>query len=466
VTTRLRFAPAPTGFLHLGSARTALFNWLYARHTGGELILRIEDTNADLARPELVDNILQSLEWLGLDWDGEPVRQSERTHLYLDAIETLLSGGAAYRCDCTREQLDARGGGQAHGYDGHCRDRARPDGEGVAVRFRVPESGVTGFDDIVRGRVEFSNVELEDFVIRRGDGSATFIVANAVDDADLEMTHVVRGEDLLNPTPRILLVREALGAGEPPVFAHLPLIVNEQRKKLSKRRDDVSLTSYRERGFLSEAMVNYLALLGWGPPDDVEVRPLAEIVELFELTDINPAAAAFDQKKLEAINGEYIRALPTRSFADAIAPFVAVEPWGASVGVDELIDVAPLIQERTRVLDEAAPQLDFFFLDEPARDAASWDKVMTTDDAVPILTAALDRLPSAEWTSESLHALLLTIGESRGLKLGKAQAPVRVALTGRTVGPPLFESMVAMGRDEVVARVERAARDLGVPVSD
>ncbi len=466
MTTRLRFAPAPTGYLHLGSARTALFNWLYARHTGGELILRIEDTNADLARPELIDNILDSLEWLGIDWDGEPVRQSQRTHLYLDAIETLLASGAAYRCDCTRDDLDARSGGQAHGYDGHCRDRGLLDGDGAAVRFRVPDDGSTGFDDVIRGRVEFANVELEDFVIRRSDGSPTFIVANAVDDADLGMTHVVRGEDLLNPTPRNLLVREGLGAGPPPEFAHLPLIVNEQRKKLSKRRDDMSLTSYRERGFLPEAMVNYLALLGWGPPDDVEVRPLQEIVELFELTDINPAAAAFDQKKLEAINGEYIRAMTTDGFAEAIASRVASEPWGAGLGAADLIEVAPLIQERTRVLDEAAPQLDFFFLEQPVRDDGSWDKVMATEDAAPIVGAALERFADAEWTSESLHALLLEIGEGRGLKLGKAQAPVRVALTGRTVGPPLFESMVALGRDAVMARLRVALVDLGVSPAD
>ncbi|MDG2113253.1 MAG: glutamate--tRNA ligase family protein [Actinomycetota bacterium] len=427
--TRLRFAPAPTGYLHLGSARTALFNWLYARHTGGELILRIEDTNAELATREFIDNIHRSLDWLGIDYDGEPIRQSERAHLYDAAVERWLDEGAAYVDD-------------------------------GAVRFRVPDSGVTAWDDVVRGRVEFENEHVEDFVVRRSDGSATFFVANAVDDLDLGITHVVRGEDLVNVTPKVLMLRQALGAEDTPVFAHLPLIVNEQRKKLSKRRDDVALESYRERGVLAEAMVNYLALLGWGPPDDVEVRPIAEIVELFELTDVNASAAMFDLKKLEAINGEYIRGLATADFAASILPWVHEQPWGADLGADDLTTVAPLIQERTRVLADAAPQLDFFFLDRPEVDEAAWAKVMSTDDAVPILSAAAGEFASTEWAAEPLHAALQSIGEARDLKLGKAQAPVRVALTGRTVGPPLFESMVALGRETVLGRIETARQAL------
>ena len=423
--TRLRFAPAPTGYLHLGSARTALFNWLYARHTGGELILRIEDTNTELASSEYIENIHRSLEWLGIDFDGEPVRQSERAHLYDAAVERWLDEGAAYVDD-------------------------------GAVRFRVPESGVTAWDDIVRGRVEFENEHVEDFVVRRSDGSATFFVANAVDDLDLGITHVVRGEDLLNVTPKVLMLRRALGAGDAPVFAHLPLIVNEQRKKLSKRRDDVALESYRDRGVLGAAMVNYLALLGWGPPDDIEVRPVAEIVELFELTDVNASAAMFDVKKLEAINGEYIRALPQQEFASSIVPWVHEEPWGEQLDAADLERVAPLIQERTRVLSDAAPQLDFFFVDEPVVDQLAWDKVMSGDHALPILTATAAAYASTDWAVEALHAALLAIGEERGLKLGKAQAPVRVALTGRTVGPPLFESMLALGRETVLERIEAA----------
>jgi glutamyl-tRNA synthetase len=428
-TPRLRFAPAPTGYLHLGSARTALFNWLYARHTGGELILRIEDTNAELASDEFIDNIYRSLEWLGLDWDGEPVRQSERAARYDEAVETWLADGRAYEDD-------------------------------GAVRFAVPDTGVTGWDDVIRGRVEFENEHVEDFVVRRADGSATFFVANAVDDLDLGITHVVRGEDLVNVTPKVLLLREALGATDVPVFAHLPLIVNEQRKKLSKRRDDVALESYRDRGVLAAAMVNYLALLGWGPPDDIEVRPLAEIVELFELSDVNAAPAMFDPRKLEAINGEYIRAMDAADFTASILPWVREMPWGAELGQDDVATVAPLVQERTRLLGDAPPQLDFFFLDEPVTDQAAWDKVMSTPDASAILAAAAEVFATAEFDVASLHQALQAIGEERGLKLGKAQAPVRVALTGRTVGPPLFESMVALGREVVSTRIDVARRRL------
>ncbi|MCS5687565.1 MAG: glutamate--tRNA ligase family protein, partial [Acidimicrobiales bacterium] len=261
-TSRLRFAPAPTGSLHIGSARTALFNWLYARHTGGELVLRIEDTNAELTRPELIDNIYRSLEWLQIDFDGAPVRQSERTDLYNDAVEQWLADDFAY--------VD----------------------EG-AVRFRVPDRGTTAWEDLVRGTVVFENQHIEDFVVRRSDGTATFFTANAVDDLDLGITHVVRGEDMVNVTPKVIMLRRALGATDVPEFAHLPLIVNEQRKKLSKRRDDVALENYRDRGIVAPAMINYLALLGWGPPDDIEIRPIGEIVELFELGDVNPSSAMF-----------------------------------------------------------------------------------------------------------------------------------------------------------------------------
>ncbi|MGY9073469.1 MAG: glutamate--tRNA ligase [Acidimicrobiales bacterium] len=457
--TRLRFAPAPTGYLHLGSARTALFNWLYARHTGGEMILRIEDTNVELSRPELIDNILESLEWLGIDWDGEPVRQSTRTELYLDAIETCLSSGAAYRCACTRDDLVGRVGEQRanDGYDGHCRERNVVDGPGVAVRFRSPDEGITGFDDIVRGRVEFANADFEDFVIRRGDGSPTFIVANAVDDADLGITHVVRGEDLLNPTPRILLVRDAIGVGAPPQFAHLPIIVNDQRKKLSKRRDDVSLSSYRDQGILPEAMVNYLALLGWGPPDDVEVRPISEIVELFELSAVNSAPATWDLKKLTAINGDYIRGLDTPELLRRVRPIVDAASWGPAVSDELLLPVLPLVQERLRNLNDLPAQVDFLFLDEPETDEASWNKAVADNgDAAGILSEARAAFAESDWTSGALHAALLGVGEARELKLGKTQAPVRVAVTGRTVGPPLFESLVLLGRDITLSRIDAA----------
>ena len=421
-TNRLRFAPAPTGSLHIGSARTALFNWLYARHTGGELVLRIEDTNAELTRPKLIDNIYRSLEWLQIDFDGEPVRQSERTDLYNDAVEQWLADDLAYVDD-------------------------------GAVRFRVPNQGTTAWEDTVRGNVVFENQHIEDFVVRRSDGTATFFTANAVDDLDLGITHVVRGEDLVNVTPKVIMLRQALGAKDVPEFAHLPLIVNEQRKKLSKRRDDVALENYRDRGVLATAMINYLALLGWGPPDDIEIRPVQEIVELFELGDVNASSAMFDAKKLEAINGEYLRAMNPQDFTEALQPWIEAQPWSDSVDPTQLAQVAPLVQERTRVLSEAPPQLDFFFVEIPEIDANAWEKIMLNEEATLILESAHRAFADAEWEVDVLHDALRAIGDSHQMKLGKAQAPVRVAVTGRSVGPPLFESMHALGRETVLARI-------------
>ena len=426
---RLRFAPAPTGSLHLGSARTALFNWLVARGSGGELILRVEDTNAELSKPELIDNIYRSLDWLEIDFDGEPVRQSQRADLYDDAVEQWISAGVAY------------------------------EDEG-AIRFRVPQDGTTSWDDQIRGPVVFENQHIEDFVVRRADGTATFFTANAVDDLDLGITHVVRGEDLVNVTPKVILLREALGESAPLKFAHLPLIINEQRKKLSKRRDDVALEAYRERGILPTAMVNYLALLGWGPKDDVEVRPISEIIEMFDIADVNPSAAMFDVKKLEAINGEYIRALSPEEFGKSIAPWLEEEDWAGNVDDEVLRQVAPLVQERTRVLAEAPKQLDFFFWDNQEMDSDAWHKVMLKDSARSILEAARSVLADVEWNVEALHEAVRKIAESHELKLGKAQAPIRVAITGRTVGPPLFESMYFLGREVVVERLGNALQKL------
>ncbi len=426
---RLRFAPAPTGSLHLGSARTALFNWLVARGSGGELILRVEDTNAELSKPELIDNIYRSLDWLEIDFDGEPVRQSQRADLYDDAVEQWISAGVAY------------------------------EDEG-AIRFRVPQDGTTSWDDQIRGAVVFENQHIEDFVVRRADGTATFFTANAVDDLDLGITHVVRGEDLVNVTPKVILLREALGESAPLKFAHLPLIINEQRKKLSKRRDDVALEAYRERGILPTAMVNYLALLGWGPKDDVEVRPISEIIEMFDIADVNPSAAMFDVKKLEAINGEYIRALSPEEFGKSIAPWLEEEDWAGNVDDEVLRQVAPLVQERTRVLAEAPKQLDFFFWDNQEMDSDAWQKVMLKDSARSILEAARSVLADVEWNVEALHEAVRKIAESHELKLGKAQAPIRVAITGRTVGPPLFESMYFLGREVVVERLGNALQKL------
>ena len=458
-TPRVRFSPAPTGYLHVGGARTALFNWLFARQTGGMFLLRIEDTDVERSRPELTQAILDSLRWLGLEWDEEPVHQSDRADAHRQAVATLLEAGRAYRCDCSQDDVRARAEtrGGAPGYDGHCRERDVRAGDGVVVRFRTPDDGRTCFDDVIRGEVGFDNAVLEDFVVQRSSGAPMFVVANAVDDAEMAITHVIRGDDLLNATPKVLLLREALGIVDRPVFAHLPMLVNERRQKLSKRRDDVAVGVYRERGYLAEAMVNYLALLGWGPPDGVEIRPLDEIVELFRLADVNHAPAFFDVDKLTHINGVYLRALSTEAFIGAAGRFLEHGPWAPGDFDFEAFErMAPLVQERVATLAEAPAMVDFLFVEDPPVDPASWDKAMKPP-AADVLDAAVVAYEKVEWTSAELLAVLRAVGEELGLSLRKAQAPVRVAITGRSVGPPLFESLEVLGRERSLARL-RAAR--------
>lgn len=456
-SVRVRFAPAPTGYLHVGGARSALFNWLYARHHGGTFVLRIEDTNAELNRPELIDAILEPLRWLGIDWDEGPHYQSRRAHLYTAAIETLVDAGAAYRCRCTQDDVVARAaaaGSPGGGYDGHCRDLGVAEGPGVVVRFRVPDHGSTVVQDLIRGRVEFAHADLEDFVIRRSDGTPVFLVANAVDDADMGITHTIRGEDLLNTTPKVILLWQALGYGDPPTYAHLPLLVNEQRKKLSKRRDDVALGDYMERGYLAEAMFNYLALLGWGPGDDVEIRPRSEIVELFALEDVNKAPAFFDTKKLDHFNATYIRALSAQEFVDR------AEPWltdGTSFPPERydpavMAELAPMVQERVRTLAEVPGLVDWVF-GEPAEDPDAWAKVMSGDQVPAVLDGVIEALSTAEWQPDVLDATVREVGDRLGAKSG---VPVRVAVTGRRAGIPVYEAMVALGRDTVLGRLSAA----------
>lgn len=451
---RVRFAPSPTGMFHVGGARTALFNWALAEQSGGRFVLRIEDTDATRNRPEWTEGIISALDWIGINgtnpvFEG-PYFQSAYEPQHREAVAKLLADGTSYYCDCTREALVARTGSEHKGYDGHCRDRGLTEG---AVRFRTPDEGVTVVDDVIRGRVEFPNDAQEDFVIARTDGSPLYVLANAVDDITQNITHVVRGEEHLGNAAKQQLLWPALGA-RPPVWAHLPVIVNEQRKKLSKRRDKVALEDYRAEGYLAEATVNYLMLLGWGPGDDREIMPWSEMVPLFKLEDVNSSSAFFDEKKLRAFNGEYIRALPLEIFEERCLPYL--DPaWDA----ETFSKVAALAQTRLGVLSEIRQNVDFLFLDEPVFDQASWDKAMKAG-AEQILADYLDRLATVGWDPESLKTALEEVGAVHGLKLGKAQAPVRVAVTGRTVGLPLFESIEVLGRERSQERVRAALERL------
>jgi glutamyl-tRNA synthetase len=455
VTARVRFSPAPTGFLHVGGARTALFNWLYARSVGGTFILRIEDTNAALSRDDLIEGIQRTLRWLGIDWDEGPYRQSERAGAYLAAADRLRDRGLTYYCDCTAEDVKARVKDDS-GYDGFCRDRGLTAG---ALRFRMPHEGQTVVHDVIRGDVTFDHAAIEDFVVQRRDGSAMFLLANAVDDIEMAVTHVIRGEDLLATTPKVLLIREALGDTQPPVYAHLPLIVNEKRQKLSKRRDDVAVEEYRERGYLPEAMRNYLALLGWSPADDREIVPIEDMVAEFRIGDVKPSPAFFDVKKLQAINAEYIRAQPVATFVRECLPWLETDPPWPPERFDLAVfeAIAPHVQERARTLAEVPSMVDFLFLEEPAVDFAAWDKAITRNPAAAgVLDDAIACYRGARWDTDELHRLTADVADRHQLKLARAQAPIRAAVTGRAVGPPLFESLHLLGRERTLERLERA----------
>ena len=458
---RCRFAPSPTGYLHVGGARTVLFNWLFARQSGGEFLLRIEDTDAERNQPELIDDILESIRWLDLAWDGEPVHQSDLRVRHLEVADQLVADGRAF----WSAWQPAQSGGGPPERRAPDRDAGHGPGEGMALRFKVPDEGSTGFTDLIRGEVSVANADIEDFVLVRANGTPMFLLANAVDDAEMAITHVLRGEEHVNGTPKYLLIQEALGAAVRPTFAHLPILVDESRKKLSKRKHSVAVSDFRAQGILPEAMVNYLALLGWGPPDGVEVRPRSELVELFRLEDVNPSPAFFDLKKLQAINGDYLRELPTEEFLRRAGPFLT-EPERSRPALQAL---AAEVQTRVRTLTEAEGYVDFLYLDEPVIDDAAWQKALVKDErAAAMLDATMTAWEACPLEAEPLKAAMEQaamatgyINAEGGPQLAKAQAPVRVALTGRSVGPPLFESVVVLGRERTLERLRKARAALG-----
>lgn len=468
---RVRFAPSPTGFFHVGSARTSLFNWLFARQSGGTFVLRIEDTDADRGRTEWRDGILSAMAWLGFDFDEGPFFQSELLPDHVAAAEALYAAGYLYACDCTRADIDARAAKRATpGYDGYCRDRHVPRGPTAALRFRVPDDGATLVRDVIRGDVTFPHDSYEDFVVVKSNGVVLFTLANLVDDRTMGITHVIRGEDLLPTTPKQVMLWEALNACtgvEPvslPVYAHLPMLVNEQRKKLSKRRDPVFVERYRDEGYLPDAMVNYLALLGWSPRGNEEMVSRATLVEQFRLQDVSHSPAFFDVKKLTHMNGEYIRELSVEEFIEASTPWVApwrsewrpsdyVVPWSEAEFDPALFArMAPLVQERVTTLAEVPAMVGFFFV-EPIVDEAALAATIEDPVSRALLALALERFADAAWRAGALHETVAAMGEATGLPLRKAQAPIRLAVTGSSVGPPLFESLEVLGRERVLARI-------------
>jgi glutamyl-tRNA synthetase len=485
---RVRFCPSPTGSPHVGLARTALFNWAFARHVGGTFVFRIEDTDVLRDSEESYGLLLDVLDWLGLDWDEGPrvggahgpYRQSQRFDIYADVAHRLREAGRAYHCYCSQEELDerreqARAEGRTPGYDGHCRHLSeeqvvafRNEGREPVLRLRMPDTPIT-FDDLVRGEITFQPEHVPDYVLVRANGHPLYTLVNPVDDALMAITHVLRGEDLLSSTPRQIALYDALGAigvgdGTPPLFGHLPYVMGEGNRKLSKRDPEADLLLYRERGFLPEGLLNYLALLGWAIAEDRDIFTMQEMVEAFEIHRVNPNPARFDLKKCEAINGVHLRALSVEDLAERMAPHLQrAGLLGDRVSDAEratLLAAAPLVGERMTVLGEAVDMLGFLFVaDEVFEvDAADAAKVLTEDGiaVVKASRAALESLP--EWETSAIEeALRDALVEEMGLKPRHAFAPVRVAVTGRRVSPPLFESMELLGRERSLRRLDAAS---------
>jgi glutamyl-tRNA synthetase len=468
--TRVRFSPAPTGSLHIGGARTALFNWLFARHHGGVFVLRIEDTDVARSREGWVVGIQETLRWLGIEWDDGPYLQSSRFDLYRDAADRLLAQGDAYECYCTEAEVKERNdaavaAGRPPGYDGRCRaltpdERVALAAEGRprTIRFRTPDDGASTFTDLIRGEVSVEWKLIHDFVIVRSDGAPIFFLANAVDDVDMGITHVIRGEDLIDSTHRVLALRHALGATEDPQYAHLPLIVDkESRAKLSKRHGAVALEDFIAAGYLPEAVINYLALLGWAPEDGQEVLSAAELIELFDLDRVTHSAAGFDRDKLDWLDGEWIRRLELDDLVQRVEP-MARERFGADVDRQVVAEATGIAQERAVTLVQIVDQMAFLFVDEDdfAISDEAWAMVEGTDRIAEVLDRVIAHVETCEWNHDAVA--LQPVTEELGIKFRKVAKAIYTVIEGIDRGLPLFESMILLGRDRTLRRL-RAARN-------
>jgi len=460
MTVRTRFAPSPTGYLHIGGARTALFSWLYARRHDGAFVLRVEDTDRERSTEEAVQVILDGMRWLGLDWDEGPYYQTQRFDRYKETVQKLLDTGHAYHCYCTTEELDAmraeqRARGEKPKYDGRCRERTEPrEGVEPVVRFRMPLEGVTVVDDQVRGRVEFENRELDDLIIARSDGTPTYNLTVVVDDVDMRITHVIRGDDHLNNTPKQINIYNALEA-KVPVFSHIPMILGPDGAKLSKRHGAASVMEYRKEGYLPDAVVNYLVRLGWSHGDQ-EIFSREEMINLFDIADINHSASTLNPGKLDWINQHYIMERPAEALVDEFI-------WQLEqVGIEPMHDreyLACIIasqQSRAKTLLEMAGNSLFFFGPPAEYEPKAARKHLTAEAGVVLqqVAGALGELKT--WDTEAIHALIAAQAEEAGLKLGKVAQPIRVAVSGGPVSPPIDQTLAILGRDETLGRLRKA----------
>ncbi len=464
-TVVTRFPPSPTGALHLGGARTALFNWLYARHTGGRFVLRIEDTDTARSTQESVDVIFDALRWLGIEWDDGPYFQSQRMDIYRTYIEKLLDSGNAYYCTCSSERLEimrkeamARGGKPK--YDGTCRDLGLSAAEGAVVRFRAPLTGTTVLRDVVKGSIAFQNAELDDFIIARSDGSPTYNFCVVVDDLTMGINTIIRGDDHVMNTPKQMLLYRAMGF-DPPTYAHVPMVLGEDRARLSKRHGARSVTAYREMGFLPEALINYLVRLGWSHGDQ-EFFTVEELIEKFSLEHIGKSAGIFDPEKLLALNQEHMRAKPVPALARMLVPFLRGKGLAADAG-QTLERVVETLLPRTKTLEEMAEAGRFYFEETVQYEEKAVKKFFKPDAAEP-LHILREKLEGLERFDEaSLETAFQEVMEETGLKLGKIAQPVRVALTGKTASPGIFEVVSIIGKKKVLQRLDAAIEFLQQP---
>ncbi len=484
MTVRVRFAPSPTGTLHVGTARTALFNWLFARHNDGVFIVRIEDTDKERSKPEFLDDILDSLRWLGLDWDegpeigGEygPYFQSQRGDIYREAIQKVMDDDNAYYCYCTPEELNAerekaRAEKRPFRYDGRCRklseeqvEAYRAEGRVPAIRFAMPKEGLVAFDDMIRGRVEFEAKELDDLIIARPDGSPTYNFVCAVDDQAMAITHVIRGEDHISNTPKQMMMAEALGA-ESPIFCHMPMILGSDKAKLSKRHGATSVDEYRELGFLPEAMDNFIALLGWSFDDSTEIFTVPELIEKFTVERVAKKGAVFDMEKFTWMNGTYIRELSPDEL------YMRCRPWLVNAGLitadsnkaaeEYAAKALALEQEKMKLLSEAPNLVDFFFRDDFDYTEKAIKNVNKLEDPAAFfgdMKVEIEKL--ADFTTEAVERLIRFYAEEKDMGVGKVIHPLRAVFSGRAKGPSMFEMMEVLGRERCLARLDRAEREL------
>lgn len=456
---RVRFAPSPTGHLHIGGARTALFNWLFARHHNGKFILRIEDTDRSRSTEEYIESIIESIKWLGLDWDEGPFRQTDRMETYRTYAYKLLEEGKAYRCYCTPEELEERRQkamkeGKPPRYDRRCREIKETLDKPFAIRFKMPLEGETVVNDLVKGTVTFKNIEIEDLVILRSDGTPTYNFCVVVDDFEMKITNVIRGEDHLNNTPKQIHIYQALGIN-PPEFAHIPMILGTDRARLSKRHGATSVLAYRDEGYLPEALVNFLARLGWSYGDQ-EIFTREELIKYFNLEQVGKANAVFNAEKLLWLNSEYIKLTPEERLFELVKPFLVNEGYlKENVDIKWACRAIKSLKERCRTLKELAHAMRYYLLDYVDIEPKAKEKYINPE-TIPIIKEITEKLAQLnDFTQDKIEKIFMDIVNERGLKLGQVAQPIRVVITGSTVSPGIYEVLEIVGKEKTLKRLRR-----------